>query len=417
MQPIRITLLAAVILIAMSPITTACDPPAPSSQVTDKNPPQVQQTDTSTPPDDHPIIDSNLQHKLDLYNQDKTEQERFHQTAEPLFVDIIVILKQQDQVDRIVEFMKDHSTEYVSWDKGDETTLHAGGTNAIVNIELIPAIATLPGVIEIYEQTSARTIGRIVNVPRPTPSMPAQPKQPDGDTIIDTNLLNKIHQHNVKRARHERNGRPMEPVFVNIVVGVSHPDNVDDLVVFMKEHSLDHVYWDKGDGTTFPPGGASGYINIELVPTISLMPGIFSIHEITPSRPTGNPHQSTTPTTAQTPEAPTIEWTPPPPPTGPAVKPVVNTNLQRKLANHVENKANKRAASENLPTVYVELVITVQGPEHVDALVEFMNEHATGWVSSNKYDGTNRNVNGAIGRIDLDLVPTVEAMPGVIEIY
>ena len=111
------------------------------------------------------------------------------------------------------------------------------------------------------------------------------------------------------------------------------------------------------------------------------------------------------------------EWTPPPPPTGPAVKPVVNTNLQRKLANHVENKANKRAASENLPTVYVELVITVQGPEHVDALVEFMNEHATGWVSSNKYDGTNRNVNGAIGRIDLDLVPTVEAMPGVIEIY
>ena len=111
------------------------------------------------------------------------------------------------------------------------------------------------------------------------------------------------------------------------------------------------------------------------------------------------------------------EWTPPPPPTGPAVKPVVNTNLQRKLAKHVENKANKRAAGENLPTVYVELVITVQGPEHVDALVEFMNERATGWVSSNKYDGTNRNVNGAIGRIDLDLVPTVEAMPGVIEIY
>ena len=90
---------------------------------------------------------------------------------------------------------------------------------------------------------------------------------------------------------------------------------------------------------------------------------------------------------------------------------------QRKLAQHMENKANKNAAGENLPTVYVELVITVQGPEHVDALVEFMNEHATGWVSPNKYDGTNRNVNGTIGRIDLDLVPTVEAMPGVIEIY
>ena len=65
----------------------------------------------------------------------------------------------------------------------------------------------------------------------------------------------------------------------------------------------------------------------------------------------------------------------------------------------------------------MELVITVAEPKHVDELVEFMNEHATGWVSSNKYDGTNRNVNGAIGRIDLDLVPTVEAMPGVIEIY
>ena len=175
MQPIPITLLVALVLIAVSPITIACDPAAPSSQVTDEDPPQVQQTATSSPPDDHPIINSNLQHKLDLYNQDKTEQERLHQTAEPLFVDIIVILKQQDQVDRIVEFMKDHSNEYVSWDKGDETTLHAGGTNTIVNIKLIPAIAKLPGVIEIYEQTRARTIGRIVNVPRPTPSMLPQP--------------------------------------------------------------------------------------------------------------------------------------------------------------------------------------------------------------------------------------------------
>ena len=51
------------------------------------------------------------------------------------------------------------------------------------------------------------------------------------------------------------------------------------------------------------------------------------------------------------------------------------------------------------------------------ALVEFMKEHAMGQVDWNKYDSTNRNVNGAIARIDLDLVRTVEAMPGVIEIY
>ena len=238
MQPIHITLLiSAVIIIVISAIAIAYSPAAPLSQVTDENLPQVQQTATSSPQDDNPIIDSNLQHKLDLYNQEKTEHERLRQTAEPLFIDIVVIVKHQDQIDRVVEFMKDHSNEYVSWDKGDESTLHAGGTNTIVNIELIPAIATLPGVIEIYEQTRARTIGRIVNVPRPTPSMPPQPTQPDGDTIIDTNLLSKIHQHNVDRARHERNGRPMEPVFVDIVVTVSHPDNVDDLVVFMKEHS------------------------------------------------------------------------------------------------------------------------------------------------------------------------------------
>ena len=300
MQPIPITLLAALVLIAVSAITIACHPAAPPSQVTDENPPQVQQTATSTPPDDHPIIDSNLQHKLDLYNQDKTEQERLHQTAEPLFVDIIVILKQQDQVDRIVKFMKDHSTEYVSWDKGDETTLHAGGTNAIVNIELIPAIATLPGVIEIYEQTRARTIGRIVNVPRPTPSMLPQPKQPDGDTIIDTNLLHKIHQHDVDRARHERNGRPMEPVFVDIIVIVSHPDEVDELVVFMKEHSTGHVYWGKGDETTAEAGGANGRVNIELIPTIALMPGVIDVHESRILDVNGKIPQSTNPTTPTT---------------------------------------------------------------------------------------------------------------------
>ena len=87
------------------------------------------------------------------------------------------------------------------------------------------------------------------------------------------------------------------------------------------------------------------------------------------------------------------------------------------IARHTEEKANRRTAGETAPTVYVEIVVTVAEPKHVDELVEFMNEHATGWVDWNKYDGTNRNVNGAIGRIDLDLVPTVEAMPGVIEIY
>ena len=132
---------------------------------------------------------------------------------------------------------------------------------------------------------------------------------------------------------------------------------------------------------------------------------------------TAQPHQNTENESVSQQKAPPAEWTPPPPPTSPTVKPVVNTNLQRKLARHAEEKANRRAAGETAPTVYVEIVVTVQGPEHVDALVEFMNEHATGWVSSNKYDGTNRNVNGTIARIDLDLVPTVEAMPGVIEIY
>ena len=132
---------------------------------------------------------------------------------------------------------------------------------------------------------------------------------------------------------------------------------------------------------------------------------------------TAQPHQSTENESVGQQEAPPAEWTPPPPPTSPAVKPVVNTNLQRKLARHAEEKANRRAAGETAPTVYVEIVVTVAEPENVDELVEFMNEHATGWVDWNKYDGTNRNVNGAIARIDLDLVPTVEAMPGVIEIY
>ena len=132
---------------------------------------------------------------------------------------------------------------------------------------------------------------------------------------------------------------------------------------------------------------------------------------------TAQPHQNTENESVGQQEAPPTEWTLPPPPTSLPVKPVVNRNLQRMIARHAEEKANRRAAGETAPTVYVEIVVTVAEPKHVDALVEFMNEHATGWVSSNKYDGTNRNVNGAIGRIDLDLVPTVEAMPGVIEIY
>ena len=67
-------------------------------------------------------------------------------------------------------------------------------------------------------------------------------------------------------------------------------------------------------------------------------------------------------------------------PTTLPVKPVVNRNLQRMIARHAEEKANRRAAGETAPTVYVEIVVTVAEPKHVDALVEFMNEHATGWI-------------------------------------
>ena len=184
----------------------------------------------------------------------------------------------------------------------------------------------------------------------PTATIPP-PLQPDGDPVIDRNLQRVIDRYNEEKSEHERTRQTMEPVIVNIVVVVSHPDEVDDLVVFMKEHSTGHVYWGKGDETTAQAGGASGHVNIELIPTIALLPGVIDVHKVDILQPEGRLHQSTAPTTVQTPKAPTIEWTPPPPPTGPAVKPVVNTNLQRKLANHVENKANKRAAGETAPTV------------------------------------------------------------------
>ena len=129
----------------------------------------------------------------------------------------------------------------------------------------------------------------------PTATIPP-PLQPDGDPVIDSNLQTVIDRYNEDKAEHEQTRQTMEPVFVDIIVIVSHPDEVDDLVVFMKEHSTGHVYWGKGDETTAEAGGANGRVNIELIPTIALMPGVIDVHESRILDVNGKIPQSTNPT-------------------------------------------------------------------------------------------------------------------------
>ena len=133
----------------------------------------------------------------------------------------------------------------------------------------------------------------------PTATIPP-PLQPDGDPVIDRNLQRVIDRYNKEKSEHERTHQTMETVFVDIIVIVNHPDEVDDLVVFMKEHSTGYVYSGKGDETTAEAGGASGRVNIELIPTIALLPGVIDVREVDILQPEGLLHQSTTPTTAQT---------------------------------------------------------------------------------------------------------------------
>ena len=230
----------------------------------------------------------------------------------------------------------------------------------------------------------------------------------EGPIILEQSLESYALNHQATKEANQRSGKSIDPEpRPEVIIYVDSAARVEEIEQYLKQASITVI-----SKTTEPsvswPGALIANIPITKLLDLADQPGVLRIERILEGMPqSGNPQQEPDPT----------EWTIPPPPTSLPVKPVVSRNLQRMIARHTEEKANRRAAGENLPTVYVEIVVTVQGPEHVDALVEFMNEHATGWVSSNKYDGTNRNVNGTIARIDLDLVPNVEAMPGVIEIY
>ena len=90
----------------------------------------------------------------------------------------------------------------------------------------------------------------------------------------------------------------MEPVFVDIIVIVNHPDDVDKLAAFMQNHSTGHVTWSKGNETSLQAGGANGRVNIELIPTIMELPGVISIFEVIPEQPAGHLQQGRPPTTS-----------------------------------------------------------------------------------------------------------------------
>ena len=230
----------------------------------------------------------------------------------------------------------------------------------------------------------------------------------EGPIILEQSLESYALNHQATKEANQRSGRSIDPEpKQTVIIYVDSAARVEEIEKYLKRASITVIIKSTEPSVSWP-GALRADIPITTLLDLADQPGVLRIERVPEGIPqSGNPQQEPDPT----------EWTLPPPPTSLPVKPVVSRNLQRMITRHTEEKANRRAAGENLPTVYVEIVVTLQGPEHVDALVEFMNDHATGDIIFNKYDGTNRNVNGAIARIDLDLVRTVEAMPGVIEIY
>jgi len=119
---------------------------------------------------ENPIVEHNLQRKLDGYMARKEEARRTRSTIEPQIIHIIVLARHNRYVDEITDLMNEHSVGRVVSSMGDNTYVNAGGASGYVPMEVIQKFSALEGVWEIYEVVTSQPSGALQQQANPTAS-------------------------------------------------------------------------------------------------------------------------------------------------------------------------------------------------------------------------------------------------------
>ena len=122
-----------------------------------------------------PVVDPNLQHAVDQHMAEKEKAKGARATVEPKFLLVTILTDSADAVDPLVEYLEENTTGRVRWSK--EPGPGSMGASAYVNLEQIPTIAAMDGVIRIYETPTTDPAGVNPQGGTPTPLTAQQAMQ------------------------------------------------------------------------------------------------------------------------------------------------------------------------------------------------------------------------------------------------
>ena len=102
------------------------------------------------------------------------------------------------------------------------------------------------------------------------------------------------------------------------------------------------------------------------------------------------------------------------PPPGPKN---IESNLRRKYNSHMATKEENDRRRAPTEAVHIRVAITTDGPDHVDGLVEFLEQNTDDdWIRWNKGDPAERYGSGALATVSIELLHTIAGLPGVIKV-
>ena len=105
-----------------------------------------------------PIIEEKLQAAIEWQKTQKEKARQARTPVEPFRLRITIAMNDPDGVDAVVEFLE-ANTDAPVWSSKKPGIRHSGAST-VLDVELIPIIAEMDGVVEIFETETIRSIGR-----------------------------------------------------------------------------------------------------------------------------------------------------------------------------------------------------------------------------------------------------------------
>ena len=270
-------------------------------------------TGVSCPPPGPENVEGNLRRHYNRVMATKEAQAGRRSVVEPVYIDVLVDTDSIAAMHAVAEFLESHE------DAG-KINLYpepgrygaAGMVAKHVNMELIPEIAAIEGVLRVEKESvvvpssQSGSVGK--ESPTETPIPTATPYPDDcleithatedrmetvcpepGPRKIEQDLRKMYNDFMVEKELAAQEGRSstLGAIRVQVMITTSTTDAVDDVVAFLEENGV-RVLGSSKESSVHSAGRVNALLSIELLPGIIAIEGVGGVVEVHQDRPGGS---------------------------------------------------------------------------------------------------------------------------------